>query len=706
MTEPAETLTTWRSRPVFISSTFRDMHAERDHLRNHVFPALEDRLRVRRHYLEPIDLRQGVETATLAEERARDLQVLKVCLDEIERSRPFLLVLLGDRYGWAPPEDRIAAAAQEAGLDTEAAGKSVTALEIEFGLLKKDPAQRRRSLFYFREPLPYAAMPKAVAAEYSDDYADDPAIRAGHERLNALKQTIRDDPELAGRVRPYALGWDAKAQQPTGLEAWGRQVLKALWTELKEETRAYLAQAPTTEAGQDRAMLDEFVEHKLRDFRGRAATLRLLVDLARSPAAPGAPWAACLTGPSGSGKSTVFARLYRELVRDDGLFVLAHAAGSGPRTARVETMLRRWCEELALHLGERSPLTDNADREEIEQAFARLLHRVAGQRRVVVLLDALNQFEPTPQARHLTWLPKLWPENARLIATALPGAEAEALGAKPRVTVMTLPALDEAEARDIAESVWARYHRACNPDVLNRVLALRRDDGPPAYRNPLWLTLAMEQLNLLDADDFTAAEQNLHSLLLQKAVDLPAELIGLYQHLLARAEKLFGAGWTRGFVALIALSRNGWRESDLQALLAPAARLLAPEEPEPVWDPLRFAALRRTFRAQVIQRGSHGRWDFAHAQMRHAITQTQLGQLNVEEVLHGTIADHLTALPQEDAIRLTELMYHLIGTSDQRRASAYLAWTAINSRASELQIATVTIAQHLLYSYNYQIKHS
>jgi hypothetical protein len=135
MSEPTVLLTTWRSRPVFISSTFRDMHAERDHLRNHVFPALEDRLRERRHYLEPIDLRQGVETATLAEERARDLQVLKVCLDEIERSRPFLLVLLGDRYGWAPPEDRIAAAAQEAGLDTEAAGKSVTALEIEFGLL-------------------------------------------------------------------------------------------------------------------------------------------------------------------------------------------------------------------------------------------------------------------------------------------------------------------------------------------------------------------------------------------------------------------------------------------------------------------------------------------------------------------------------------------------------------------------------------------
>jgi len=56
----------WRSRPVFISSTFRDMQAERDHLREHVFPRLEEKLREHRHHLEPIDLRQGVETADAA----------------------------------------------------------------------------------------------------------------------------------------------------------------------------------------------------------------------------------------------------------------------------------------------------------------------------------------------------------------------------------------------------------------------------------------------------------------------------------------------------------------------------------------------------------------------------------------------------------------------------------------------------------------
>ena len=37
-----------------------------------------------------------METITTAEQEQKEPLVLKVCLDEIERSRPFLLVLLGD----------------------------------------------------------------------------------------------------------------------------------------------------------------------------------------------------------------------------------------------------------------------------------------------------------------------------------------------------------------------------------------------------------------------------------------------------------------------------------------------------------------------------------------------------------------------------------------------------------------------------------
>jgi hypothetical protein len=67
---------------------FRDMHAERDWLRTHVFPELEDRLRARCHHLETIDLRWGVDSASAEQEQEHEVAVLTVCLDEIKWSRP------------------------------------------------------------------------------------------------------------------------------------------------------------------------------------------------------------------------------------------------------------------------------------------------------------------------------------------------------------------------------------------------------------------------------------------------------------------------------------------------------------------------------------------------------------------------------------------------------------------------------------------
>ena len=67
----------WIVRPIFITSTFRDLHAERNLLRDYVFPELEERLRGRRCHLEPIDLRLGVETVEVASEEDKELRVLR-----------------------------------------------------------------------------------------------------------------------------------------------------------------------------------------------------------------------------------------------------------------------------------------------------------------------------------------------------------------------------------------------------------------------------------------------------------------------------------------------------------------------------------------------------------------------------------------------------------------------------------------------------
>ena len=79
---------TWQTVRIFISSTFRDMQAERDHLVKIIFPELRERCAERRLHLIDLDLRWGV-----TEEEAEQGKVLEVILDEIDRD---LMNIWGD----------------------------------------------------------------------------------------------------------------------------------------------------------------------------------------------------------------------------------------------------------------------------------------------------------------------------------------------------------------------------------------------------------------------------------------------------------------------------------------------------------------------------------------------------------------------------------------------------------------------------------
>src|SRR6266852_5667012 len=89
----------WKTVRVFISSTFRDMHAERDHLVKVTFPRLRQWCEERRLHLVDIDLRWGV-----TKDEADNGKAIEICRKEIDRSRPFFLCILGNRYGWVPDE--------------------------------------------------------------------------------------------------------------------------------------------------------------------------------------------------------------------------------------------------------------------------------------------------------------------------------------------------------------------------------------------------------------------------------------------------------------------------------------------------------------------------------------------------------------------------------------------------------------------------
>lgn len=84
----------------FVCGTFKDFHAEREYLNEAIFPKLDELCRQRGASFLPVDLRWNSKQGQSTSE-----QILRVCLDNVERCAPYFICMLGDRYGVHRPAE-------------------------------------------------------------------------------------------------------------------------------------------------------------------------------------------------------------------------------------------------------------------------------------------------------------------------------------------------------------------------------------------------------------------------------------------------------------------------------------------------------------------------------------------------------------------------------------------------------------------------
>jgi len=133
----------------FISSTFQDMHAERDLIQNIVQPAVNQKLNEQGEYVSFSDLRWGIDTMTDSTEQ----RILDSCFDEIVSCKPYFIVFIGGRYGWIPSDDLLIPYKDRFG-NVNILDKSVTELEILYAL-KLNANELDRCLFYIKDDAEY-----------------------------------------------------------------------------------------------------------------------------------------------------------------------------------------------------------------------------------------------------------------------------------------------------------------------------------------------------------------------------------------------------------------------------------------------------------------------------------------------------------------------------------------------------------------------
>jgi nephrocystin-3 len=442
-----------RTVRIFLSSTFRDFGEERDLLVKRVFPALRSKLKDRFVELVDVDLRWGI----TAEEAERG-EVLPICLAEIDRSRPYFIGMLGERYGWIPPHEGYAPELLERQpwLKKHQGGKSVTELEILHGVLK-NKRMKSRAFFYFRSP----AYARSKGGHYVPDTTED------KQRQLDLKRRIKDS------------GYSVTAYRDP--EALAKRMERDLWKLLDAEFPA----TEVPDAFERESMRhDAYAVPRRRLYLGGDVYIQTLNALLKQNANR-----ILITGQSGGGKSALLANA---LAKHRGVkkHLLEHYLGSSSDAADAVALVRRVIDYIRRLTGNTDPVA--AETEElfdsvptwlaIASAFAK-----KNRTRWLFVFDALNNLNCN---RDLKWFPAYLPERIQIVVSCLEGEVKEALETKGAWDALVVEPLDPKGQRQLLTEYLLRFNKSLPADLLTQ--ALRH----PLANNPLWLKTLAEELRL------------------------------------------------------------------------------------------------------------------------------------------------------------------------------------------------------------------
>jgi hypothetical protein len=569
---------------VFISSTFRDMQAERDYLVKFIFPQLRKLCESRGVTWSAVDLRWGI-----TQEEAAEGKILPICLEEIRRCRPYFIGLLGERYGWVPQSIPDELFEKETWLREQfEEHKSVTELEILHGVLR-DPTMAEHAFFYFRDP----AYVNLISENHRQDFtAENPESK---EKLQRLKNRIRHvcDEQICHLRENY----------PSPQEL-GQLILKD-FTRLINEIFPEASQPDPL----DREAMEHeaYAKNRERVYVGRPEYF----DRLYAHAEGGGDQPLVILGESGSGKSALLANwVARYRQEHPEILVLQHYIGATPYSADWAAMLRRLMGEFKRRLGLQQDIPDKPD--VLRSDFTKWLQIATARGRVLLVLDALNQLEDRDDALGLGWLPSVFPRNCIVVLTTLPGRSLDTIRGRkwPELTVGPLTLLER--KRLIAEFL-AQFNKSLGAASVERI-ALAEQTA-----NPLFLRTMLDELS-----QFGAPERFGERIEYYLAARTPDQL---YERILQRWERVYGPDLVRQSFSLIWAAPRGLSEVELLDLLGKGGQPL----PHATWAPFYLAA------GETLVFACYG-LTFAHPYLSTAVEKMYLQTAEERYVPHKLLA--------------------------------------------------------------------
>jgi hypothetical protein len=599
-----------RTVRVFLSSTFRDFAEERDLLVRKVFPELRRKCRQRQVELVDVDLRWGI-----TEKEAQRGKVLPICMAEIDRSRPFFMGFIGERYGWIPEKDQydLSLILEQPWLDEHRGGKSVTELEMLHGVLN-NPAMEDRAFFYFRD----TAYSRNKGGAYM---SEGPAERA---KLEALKDRIRTS------------GFPVVEDYPTP-EALAERVKKDLWKLIDE-------------AFPESEVPDALTQERLRHETYGAARRRLYFageDYFRTlDAAMKAKrfQPVLITGQSGAGKSALLANwMARWSKTHPKTEVITHHLGCGTDAADPVRMVTRLMQEIARLTGEEFKPETSAEKtlEQLSEALA--LASAWAQRNKRELLIVLDGLDKLSGGQHLRWIPAGLPPKVKLVISGLEGVVMEAARRRLEWVELTVKPFTRGEQTRFIKEYLGRYRKSLTGPQGKTLQA------HPLCGNPLFLLTVLEELRVFGVHE--VLEERLSTLLSpppNKAKNEAPTVDDVFEHVLSRIEADLGKKAIRSAMEVIWASRQGLYIDEILEI----AKL----------TPSRFASILIALDESLYENG--GRICFGNHYLRKAVEDRYIATPRRATAIHGKLGDFFGSLMKNrdgsEERGYMEVLYHFI----------------------------------------------
>jgi tetratricopeptide (TPR) repeat protein len=571
---------------VFISSTFRDLQEEREHLVKKIFPEIRVLCRERGIRFTEVDLRWG-----LTDEDVALGQVIRTCLEEVDKCRPYFIGITGDRYGFIPTHLDIykdpAVLEQYPWIEDAVINQmSITEMEAQYGVLASAPTPVRSSEFggadggggahfYFRR--------------HRESLDDDNSNDEESQRLEAYQQRIRQSNAIIEHFRdPVSLG-------------------ELIYDDLVKIIKRDFADArPPTPLEEERSRHEAFSLSRRRAYIPNPAYLKRLNDHAKDDSPPLVVYA-----ESGSGKSSLFAfwaEQYRR--KNPEAHLIEHYVGIGATATAHYAIIRHVCMEINERFGRTEEIPSEPAK--LELALGQWLgyadHELKKRgESMVLILDGLNQLQG--DALNLRWIPDVISPTIRLIlSSTVEGTLVELQ--KRGWSRFGMQALSEAERETVVVRYLAEYHKSLNAEQIKR-LASDYKCG-----HPLFLKTVLEELRLVGRHEELDAK-----------IEIYLDATGtedLFQRVLERIEDDYSQRAVRDVMVLLSASRSGLDERELSELSGLAR--------------LKIATMMAGLDYHLVHK--EGRLTFFHDYLRRAVEKRYLADEQKQRTTHLQIAEY------------------------------------------------------------------